>query len=161
MGYVHDTHMQQFIPPTMFHEITGTWAKAAGNVAHTIVTQKVAGAETATVTIPLLVPGNSVDLKGSMIASVEVDYEILTAAATSITATMWKIARGADDAVAVATQITITQDLVAATTAAEVDQHNLLLTVTTPEYIDDDDYWFVELACVCSATTVLEFLGAQ
>ena len=161
MGYVHDTHMQQFIPPTMFHEITGTWAKAAGNVAHTIVTQKVAGAETATVTIPLLVPGNSVDLKGSMIASVEVDYEILTAAATSITATMWKIARGADDAVAVATQITITQDLVAATTAAEVDQHNLLITVTTPEYIDDDDYWFVELACVCAATTVLEFLGAQ
>ena len=161
MGYVHDTHMQQFIPPTMFHEITGTWAKAAGNVAHTIVTQKVAGAETATVTIPLLVPGNSIDLKGSMIASVEVDYEILTAAATSITATMWKIARGADDAVAVATQITITQDRVAATTAAEVDQHNLLITVTTPEYIDDDDYWFVELACVCAATTVLEFLGAQ
>ena len=161
MGYVHDTHMQQFIPPTMFHEITGTWAKAAGNVAHTIVTQKVAAAETATVTIPLLVPGNSIDLKGSMIASVEVDYEILTAAATSITATMWKIARGADDAVAVATQITVTQDLVAATTAAEVDQHNLLITVTTPEYIDDDDYWFVELACVCAATTVLEFLGAQ
>jgi hypothetical protein len=153
--------MQQYIPPTAFHTITGTWAQAAGNVAHTIVVQKVAAAETATVTIPLLVPGNSIDLKGSMIASIEVDYEILTAAATSITATVWKIARGADDAVAVATQITATQDLTAATTAAEVDQHNLAVTITTPEYIDDDDYWFVELACVCAATTVLEFLGAQ
>lgn len=161
MGYVHDTHMQQYIPPTAFHEITGTWSKAAGNVTHTIVTQKVAGAETATVTIPLLVPGNSSDGKGSMINSVEVDYEILTAAATSITGTVWKIARGADGAVAVATQITATQNLAAATDAADIDQHNLLITVTTPEYIDDDDYWFLELACVCAATTVLEFLGAQ
>lgn len=161
MGYVHDTHMQKYIPPTMFHYVTGTWADAAGNVAHTIVKQKTAGAETATVTIPLAVPGNSVDLKGSMIASVEIDYEILTSAATSITATVWKIARGADGAVAVATQVTATQDLTAATDAADVDQHALTVTITTPEYIDDDDYWFVELACVCAAGTVLEFLGAQ
>lgn len=161
MGYVHDTHMQRYIAPTDFHLVTGTWVHAAGNVAHTIVLQKAAAAETSTVTIPLNVPGNSVDLKGSLIASVEIDYEILTAAATSITATVWKIARGADDAVAVATQITATQDLTAATTAADVDQHNLLVTITTPEYIDDDDYWVVELACVCAATTVLEFLGAQ
>lgn len=161
MGYVHDTHMQKFIPPTMFHAVTGTWANAAGNVAHTIVLQKTAGAETATVTIPLAVMGNSSDEKGSKIASVEIDYEILTSAATSITATVWKIARGADGAVAVATQVTATQDLTAATDAADVDQHALTVTITTPEYIDDDDYWFVELACVCAAGTVLEFLGAQ
>lgn len=161
MGYVHDTKMQQYIPPTAMHYITGTWADAAGNVAHTIVKQKTAAAETSTVTVPCLVPGNEVDLKGSMINSVEVDYEILTSAATSITATVWKIARGIDDAVAVATAVTATQDLTAATDAASVDQHRLTITITTPEYIDDDDYWFVELACVCAAGTVLEFLGAQ
>lgn len=161
MGYVHDTQMQQYIPPTAMHYITGTWAAAAGNVTHTIVMQKTAGAETATVTVPLLVPGNAAALKGSKINSVEVDYEILTSAATSITATVWKIARGADDAVAVATQVTATQNLTAATDAAAVDQHNLAITITTPEYIADDDYWFVELACVCAAGTVLEFLGAQ
>lgn len=161
MGYVHDTHMQQYIPPTAFHLVTGTWTHAAGNVAHTVVVQKAAGAETATVSIILNPPGNSIDLKGSKIDSVEIDYEILTSAATSITATVWKIARGADDAVAVATQITATQDLTAATDAAAVDQHNLAVTITTPEYIDDDDYWVLELACVCAAGTVLEFLGAQ
>ena len=69
--------------------------------------------------------------------------------------------RSADGAVAVATQVTATQDLTAATDAADVDQHALTVTITTPEYIDDDDYWFVELACVCAAGTVLEFLGAQ
>ncbi len=165
MGYVHDTHMQQIISPLLFHCVTGTWTEAAGNVAHTIVKQKAAAAETATVTIPLAVPGNANgggnDGKGSMINSIEVDYEILTAAATSITATVWKIARGADGAVAVATQVTATQDLAAATDAADVDQHALTISITTPEYIDDDDYWFVELACVCATTTVLEFLGAQ
>ena len=161
MGYVHDTSMQKLIPPTMFHLVTGTWTHVAGNVAHTIVLQKATGAETATVTIPLAVPGNSKDEKGSKILSVEIDYEILTAAATSITATVWKIARGADGAVAVATQVTATQNLTAATDAADVDQHALTVTITTPEYIDDDDYWFVELACVCATTTVLEFLGAQ
>lgn len=161
MGYTHDTHMQKFLPPTTFSYVTGTWAHAAGNVAHTIVMQKTAGAETATVTIPLAVPGNASDEKGSKIASVEIDYEILTSAATSITATVWKIARGVDGAVAVATAVTATQDLTAGTDAADVDQHNLTVTITTPEYIDDDDYWFVELACVCAAGTVLEFIGAQ
>ena len=161
MGYVHDTHMQQFIPPQDFHFVTGTWVDAAGNVTHTIVKQKAAAAETSTVSIPLTVPGNESDFKGSLIASIEIDYEILTAAATSITATLWKIARGADTAVAVATQITVTQDLVAATAAATVDQHKLTVSVTTPEYIDDDDNWILELACVCATTTVLEFLGAQ
>jgi hypothetical protein len=161
MGDVHDTHMQRFIPPTIFHYHTGTWTSAPGNVAHTIVTQKAANPETATVTIPINVPGNESKEKGSKIASVEVDYEILTAAATSITATVWKIARGADTAVAVATQVTATQSLTAATSAATVDQHNLLVAITTQEWTDNDDYWFVELACVCAATTVLEFLGAQ
>lgn len=161
MGYVHDTHMQQFIPPTAFSLVTGTWVHAAGNVAHTVVMQKAANAETVTVSILMNPPGNSVDLKGSMINSVEIDYEILTSAATSITATVWKIARGADGAVAVATQVTATQDLTAATDAADVDQHALTVTITTPEYIDDDDYWVCELACVCAAGTVLEFLGAQ
>ena len=161
MGYVHDTHMQRYVPPTVFSLVTGTWTHAAGNVAHTIVMQKAAAAETSTVTIPLTVPGNEIDLKGSMINSVEIDYEILTAAATSITATVWKIAAGVDGAVAVATQVTATQNLTAATDAADVDQHRLTVTITTPEYIDDDDYWFVELACVCATTTVLEFLGAQ
>lgn len=165
MGYVHDTKMQQYISPTVFHYVTGTWTHVAGNVAHTIVVQKATTAETSTVTIPLLVPSNEYgggnDGKGSMIASVDIDYEILTAAATSITATVWKIAAGADGAVAVATSVTATQNLTAATDAADVDQHRLTVTVTTPEYIDDDDYWFVELACVCATTTVLEFLGAQ
>ena len=160
MGYVHDTKMAQYIPPTAFHEVTGTWTKAAGNVAGTIVTQKAAAAETAVVNIPILIPGNQNANKGGMLNSVEIDYEILTAAATSITAVLNLITRGVDGAVAVKAVEPSTQDLTAATDAADVDQHKLIVTVTTPSYLDDDEYYLLELTCVCAATTVLEFLGA-
>ena len=160
MGYLHDTHMSQYVPPTAFHYVTGTWVSDAGNVAGTIVQQKSAAAQTAVVNIPLVVPSNSVALKGSKIASVEIDYEILTAAATSITASMNKVTRGADGAVAVVAAVTVTQDLTAATDAADVDQHKLIVTVTTPVWIDNDEELLLVLTCVCAATTVLEFLGA-
>lgn len=160
MGFTHNTHMSQFIPPTAFHCVTGTWSDAAGNVAGTIVKQKAAAAETAVVNIPITIPSNSVALQGSKLASIEIDYEILTAAATSITATLNKVTRGADGAVAVVAEKTSTQDLTAATDAADVDQHKLTVTVTTPAYIDNDEYYLLELSCVCALTTVLEFLGA-
>lgn len=160
MSPIHDTHMSQYIPPTLFHCVTGTWVYDAGNVAGTIVTQKAAAAETTVVSIPITLPSNSVALKGSLLKSIEVDYEILTAAATSITAVLHKITRGADTAVAVVTTQASTQDLTAATAAATVDQHKLTVTVTVPPWIDNDEEFILELTCVCALTTVLEFLGA-
>ena len=160
MGYVHDTAMSQFIPPTTFHCVTGTWTEAAGNVAGTIVRQKAAAAETAVVNVPIIIPSNSVAQKGAYLKSIEIDYEILTAAATSITAAVNKVTRGADGAVAVVAAQTATQDLTAATDAADVDQHKLTVTITTPIWVDNDEYVLVELSCVCATTTVLEFLGA-
>jgi hypothetical protein len=160
MGYVHDTHMSQFIPPTAFHLVTGTWAHAAGNVAGTIVQRKTANAETSVVTIPIMLPSNSSALKGAKLASVEIDYEIGTQAATSITASMKCVTRGADGADASPATVTVTQDLTAATDAADVDEHKLTVTVTTPAWIDNDEYYLLVLSCVCAAGTVLEFLGA-
>lgn len=160
MGYVHDTHMSLYIPPTAFHYVTGTWANAAGNVAGTIVHQKTANAETSVINIPIILPSNSVALKGTKVASVEVDYEILTANATSITATANKITSGADGAVAVATAVAVTQNLTAATDAADQDQHKLTVTITTPTWCDNGDYILLVISAVCAGGTVLEFLGA-
>ncbi len=159
-GYVHDTAMSQYIPPTAFHIVTGTWTQAAGAVAGTIAMHKAAAAETATVNIPIMIPSNSVGLKGSYLKSIEVDYEILILACTSVTATLNKVARGADTAVAVVSAPTITQDLVAATTAASADQHKLTVTLTTPAWIDNDEYYLLKLAFVAAATSTIDLLGA-
>ena len=160
MGYVHDTQMSLYIPPTAFHGVTGTWSLAAGAVAGTIVYKKAAAAETTTINIPIILPGNTAPNKGSMINSVEVDFEISGAAATSVTITMNKVTRGADGADAVVTAITGTQTLTPATTAATIDEHKDKFTVTTPAYIDNDEYYLLKIVAVCAAATVIEFLGA-
>src|SRR3990167_5846495 len=143
MGYVHDTAMSQFIPPTAMMGVTGTYTQAAG-----------------VVTIPIILPSNSVGLKGAYLKSVEIDYELLLAVATSVTAAINKVTRGADEAVAVVSSVTVTQSLVAATTAATEDQHKLTVTLTTPEWIDNDVYYLLTLTLVCGGTVTVDILAA-
>lgn len=160
MGYVHDTNVSQYIPPNLAHCVTGTWTDIAGQVAGTIARHKAAAAETTTINIPLIIPSNAAALKGSLLKSVEVDYEVLVAAATSITLSIVKVTRGVDTAVAVVSAPAGTQTLAAATTAATVDQHRDAFTLTTPVYIDNDEYYFLKIVAVCAATTQLDLLGA-
>ena len=159
MGYVHDTHMSQFIPNTAFHGVTGTYTWTAGQVAGTISKHLAAAAITTVMNIPIMIPSNSVALKGGKLASVEVDYEILSAIATSVTASMSKVTRGADTAVAVVTSVPVTQDLVAAVAAATIDKHRLTVTVTTPAWIDNDEYYLLTLTIITNSA-VIEFLAA-
>ena len=99
MGYVHDTAMSQFIPPTAMICITGTWTEAAGQVAGTVVKHCAATDESTDVYIPILIPSNTVANKGALLKSIQIDYEILVAACDTVTADILKITRGADTAV--------------------------------------------------------------
>ena len=48
-------------------------------------------------------------------------------------------------------------------TAAErldVDEHKMTLTLTTPVWIDNDDYYYVKIAFDKAATSVCQFLAA-
>jgi hypothetical protein len=152
--------MSQYIPPTAMICITGTWTEVAGQVAGTICKHKAATAETATVHIPITLPSNSVALKGAKLKSIEVDYEVLVKVCTTVTATLRLITRGADGAVAVVSAPAITQDLTAATDAADVDQHKLTITITTPAWIDNDQEYKLEMAFVAQDTTQIDVLGA-
>jgi len=160
MGYVHDTSMSQYIPPTMFHPVTGTFTWTAGQVAGTIAMHRAAANQTSVITIPIMLPSNSAALKGAMLKSIEVDYEVLTAEPTSITWTLNKVTRGAEGAVAVVAAVTKT-NTVADAAAKTVDQHKQTITITTPAYIDNDEYYLLECSIVAGAGgTVNEFLGA-
>jgi hypothetical protein len=160
MGYVHDTAMSQYIPPNVFHCVTGTWTDVAGQVTGTICRHKAATAETSTVNIPLILPSNSGTNKGALLKSVEVDYEIQAAACTSVTLSIVKVVRGADTAVAVVTAPAGTQTLTAATSAASVEQHKDKFTLTTPAYIDNDEYYFLKMVIVAAASSTVDLLGA-
>ncbi len=150
MGYVHDTSMSQYIPPTAWHYATGTFTQVAGSVAGTIAINRAAANETSVITIPILLPSNSVALKGAKLASIEVDYEVKGAEPTSLTWTLNKVTRGIEGAVAVVAAVTKT-NTVADAAAKTVDQHKQVITLTTPAWIDNDEYYLLELSLVAGA----------
>jgi hypothetical protein len=157
---INNTHTSQYIPPTAFHPVTGTFTWVAGAVSGTIAMNRAAANETSVVTIPILVPSNSIALQGAKLASIEVDYEIFTAEPTSITWTLNKVTRGADTAVAVVAAVTKT-DTLAAAAAKSVDQHRQTITITTPAWVDNDEYYLLELSIVAGAGgNTTKFLGA-
>lgn len=157
---VHNTHVSQYIPPTAWSYVTGTFTHAAGAVAGTIAMNRAAANETSVVTIPILVPSNSIALNGAKLTSIEVDYEIFTAEPTSITWTLNKVTRGADTAVAVVAAVTKT-DGVAAASAKTVDQHKQTITITTPAWVDNDEYYLLEMSIAAGAGgNTTKFYGA-
>ena len=162
MGYIYDTHMAQYIPPTLFHCVTGTWTLAAGAVAGTIAKHVAATDETSVITIPVLLPSNSSALKGSYLKSIEIDFEILIAACDALAAVVNKVTRGADGSVAVVAAQTFTYDSGhdGASERIDVDQHKMTLTLSTPIWLDNDEYVLVEITADKAATTTMDFLGA-
>jgi hypothetical protein len=157
---IHNTHFAQYIPPTVFHPVTGTFTWTAGQVAGTIAMNRAAANQTSVITIPIQVPSNSIGLQGVKLTSIEVDYEVLTAEPTSITWTLNKVTRGIEGAVAVVAAITKT-NTVADAAAKTVDQHKQVITVTTPAWIDNDEYYLLECSIVAGAGgTVNQFYAA-
>lgn len=160
---LHDTSMSQYIPPTLFHRVTGAWTHGAGAVTDTIAIRVDDANQTSTVNIPIIIPSNSSGLKGSKLKSVEIDYEVLTAAMTSVTAVFNKVTRGADGAVAVVESLAFSYDT-GHDTAGErldVDQHKMTLTLTTPQWVDNDAYFLVKLTIdQVGDTGVVDLLAA-
>lgn len=157
---MNNTHFAQYIPPTLFHCVTGTFTHAAGTVAGTIAINRAAANETSVITIPIMIPSNSIALQGAKLASIEIDYENFTAEATSFTWTLNKVTRGADGAVAVVAAVTKT-DLYATAAAKTVEQHKQVITITTPAWIDNDEYYLLQLSIVAGAGGgTQKFLGA-
>ena len=160
MGYVHDTHMSQYIPPTAMHCVTGTWTQTAG--ASCWHDRQAQGCQCRDQRDQY--PDHAAFQFGCpqrcQACIVEVDYEIAAQAATSITATMNKVTRGADGADATVASVTVTQDLTAGTDAADVDEHKLTVTVTTPFWIDNDEYVLLVITAIAAAGTTIDLLGA-
>ncbi len=159
-GYVHDTAMSQYIPPTAAVCITGTWTEVAGAVAGTICKHVGAAAQTATVYIPVPIPSNSVAGKGALLKSVELDYELAGQAATSVTLSIHKVVRGADGADAVVSAPAGTQTLTPNSGAETIDEHRDAFTLTTPAYIDNDEYYYLKAVIVQQASTTVDILAA-
>jgi hypothetical protein len=163
MGYVHEPSMSLFIPPTLFHCVTGTWSYSAGQVAGTIVRKVNDADQTSTVNIPVVIPSNSVPLKGSLLKSIEIDFEVYDAALTALSAVVNLVDRGADGADATVTALDFSYDTGHDTAGERIleNEHKMTLTLDTPIWIANDQYVLVELTIDQSgATDIVELLAA-
>jgi hypothetical protein len=165
-GYVHDTAMSVFIPPAVLHYVTGTWTDAAGAVSGTIVKAKAAADNTAVVNIPVCLPQNSVAQKGSFLKSIDLWYNVTTAAldAASVTAVINRFvlpANGAAFPAAVTHAFTYDTGNDTAAEADDLDEHKMTLTITTPFWMDDDDFVTVAVTIDAAATSVVHIHGAR
>jgi hypothetical protein len=160
--------MTQFVSPMQVWGDTAAWAIGAGEVSGSLCYACDATDEVANLWIPVLVPSNSaVDIsgaasKGSLLKSIEIDYEIKTAACDAVTAYIYKMKRGANGADVVVSAPTFTYDT-GHDTAAErytVDEHKMTLTLDTAVYIENDEYYYVKIAFDKAATSICQFLGA-
>lgn len=163
MGYVNDTHMSQFIPPSEFQMSAGTWAMA---VASNVVSRDRTAADAAfTALIPIPVPSNAIAYKGAKLKSIDVWYSIGTAAADDFaTVELEKMVLGADDVApsgaAVATTPDTGHDTAAERLAVDSD-HCMTVTLDDPAWLDDGDAYWLQLVVDCAATTVFKFFGAR
>ena len=160
MGYVNDTHMSQIIPCTAMHAQIGTYTFAAGQTAKTICLHRAANAATGIVTIPVLLPSNSIALKGAYLKSVEVDYELTDDVAVGVVAVLNKIVYGADGAAPTVTQPAVTQNLAAGVAAVTLDHHKMIVTLTTPEWVDDGTVFELAVSFECGAAVEVDVQSA-
>ena len=164
MGYVSDRNMSQWLPPTMAHCVTGTWADAAGQVAGTIAKTKAAADVTGVLTIPIVIPSNSDQYKGCYLKTIDIYFEIVTAAATAMAALVHKVTLPADGAaIGTVEELAFSYDTGhdAAAERIDVDQHKMTLTLTTAEWLDNDEVIQVQLTIDAAATGTFEYLGAR
>jgi len=162
MGYVHDTAMSQFIGPDEMLNSAGTWT--ATNASNVWFARRTAANATWVTKIPIRLPQNSAAYKGSKLVSIDIWYDITTEAMDAVAAVLYKATMGADGATcAVAAAVTTSYDAGhdAAGERVDVDQHKMTLTVTTPEWMDDGDEWYVELSGDGGANGVFDMYGAR
>jgi hypothetical protein len=161
MGYVHDTHMSQWIPPNMLIASSGTWALT---VASNVWTKNRTAADAAfTIYVPIPILSNSVAFKGSKLVSVELMWSVITAAMDAVAEPLvylntLNVNGTLNTAAAVATTIDTGHD--SAAERLTVDEHRAVVTITTPLWCDNDQAYHVEMVCDAAATSVFKWFGA-
>lgn len=162
MGYVHDTHTSQFIPPATIAKSAGTWTSS---VASNVI-QEARGASDAvfTLIIPVPIPSNASALKGAKLKSIDVFYKIATVAADDFaTVELEKVSLPATG-VAVAGAAIATACDTGHDTAAKrkaLGDHTLTVTLTSPAWIGSSEAYYLQLVIDAAATTVFTLFGAR
>jgi hypothetical protein len=161
MGYVNDTQMSAFTPAEECTGTVGTWAMAVASNVWSL--NKSAADNTSVVKIPLHLPANAAALKGALLKSVDIWWACGTGANDAVSAALYKQALPVDGTLSTAAAVTTTYDTGhdAAAERLTLDEHKMTLTLSTPEWVDEDAVYYVELTIDAAATSVDKIFGAR
>lgn len=158
---IHNTRMSKWIPASDVVKSAGTWTT-------TYSTNKVFDRRTAAdaafnlfVTLDLF--HNSADLQGTRLSSIDVFYNITTGAADDFaTVELNKQSLssvGAHTAAAVTTTIDAAHDT--ANERKATGEHKMTITLSTPEWCDDDELFVLYMVVDAAANTVFDLVGVR
>jgi hypothetical protein len=167
-GYVHDTATSFFMTPNMAFHTIGTWTDTVGNVALTYMKRRTGAAATNQLVYPIAIPQNTVAFKGSLLKSIDVWYELATAAMTTLTpvldlATLPPTSAATGTVFGAPTVPAITFDASHNTNAlrAAIGKHHMTITVTTPLWLGPNDLYYLDITIVDPGTAVYDDYGIR
>jgi hypothetical protein len=167
-GYVHDTATSLFIPPGQAFHTIGTWTDTVGNIALTYMKRRTGAAATNQLVYVINPPQNTVALKGSLLKSIDVWYELGTAALTTFTpaldlATLPPAAAATGTAFGAPVAQTITFDAFHNTNAlrAAIGKHHMTITITTPAWLGPNDLYYLDMTIIDPGTAVYDDYGVR
>jgi hypothetical protein len=143
-------------------EVAGTcvWTHSVGS--NLVKSARTANDTAFSLWIPIQIPSNNSALKGSRLKSIDVYFLVGTADLTSFTEpVLQKIALPAADATAPTGSAVTTTSTPANATVLTQAQHKVTVTLTTPEWVDDDVAYILDLEIDPAASSVVTFYGAR
>lgn len=154
------TKIAQFLPPGLFAKAGGTWTIG---VSSNVVAETRSTADSSfAVYLPIILPSSDGYRQGSYLKSIDVMYKIAGAAADDFSAPVLHKMTMANGVAATGAEVTTTLDA-GHDTAAErlaVATHKMTVSLATPEWIDDNYMFWLQLSIDAAASTSFSLYGA-
>jgi hypothetical protein len=162
MGYIHDTNMMYFVPPSQAGGSNGTWTHTLDGTHWKL--HRAASSGTFYLAVPFALPHqNTAENRGSRVQTIRIYYSVSDADLTSLTPefNLETLPTGAEfDA---PTNPTFSYDSAhdSANERKAQGDHVMTLTLTTAVWLSGLTSLRVDLCCVAPASTLFDFWGAK
>jgi hypothetical protein len=165
MGYIHDTGLCVFLPPSLTQVADAVSAWSDQQSSSVWWRQRAAGAGAFTLKASILLPHKHTTLyKGSYLQSIDVWYRVLTAALTALDAYIWMQALPVNGAAFGApTEKNFAYDSGHDTNLerSSAAVHKMTLSLNPAFWVEYDYFVNLEITATAPATTVFAYYGAR
>jgi len=163
MGYVHDTQMSQFVPPSAIIKSAGTWTDSV--VTNRPVSTRTAGAAAFTLMVPALIMSNAAALKGAQLKSIDLFWTSGTADFTDVnTVEIDKVTLAANSVICSGAAVTgVVIDGGNDTNAKRITQasHTMNVALPVPAWIANGEAYYLVAVFNAAGATTFVLTGAR